>query len=753
MASARDGYERYLAEKLWELIPAVYRDEDGRLEPPGQLRAFIEVVARHGAVLRRSTDRLWDDVFIDLADDWVVPYLGDLVATRMVSALNPRGRRVDVAKTIYYRRRKGTPRVLEELISDITGWDGRIVEEFRRLGRFRHGLDPDPAPLAGLVTGTMPGGLADLRRPAGATLADGPFDEFHHTPDVRRPRGRDGRYAIPRLGVHVFRIPAHQVAGARPVEWPSPGPGLRLLSIDPSGRDVPLFMPRHRPPDWDQWTSAREWELPQPIRCRVLAHAEYVIDEGEVALVRTSAALPPIIAAAAADELARYLGVRFRSEGALRRTLATLANGAAILTPAVFRPVLVSALVPDCGKAALLPAALTVELAPGGPVPPVLTTSAYLGGAPPPTVDKQMVVDPERGRLLLLGVPAATAVTVTSWYGFPGPLGAGGYARPRSLAAPTVPPITGGGVIPPAAIALDGVTQIDDSLTYTVPNLTPVRRVTLQAADRRRPYVSLGGDWVLDSAALQDATVTLTGLWIGGRPGVAAVAVILQGDFERVVLRHATLDPGGVDAQGGLLPPVQLVAAGQVEELVIEHSIVGPIRTQGAGAIESLVVRDSIVQSTVAGVVPVALPASEVRLERVTVLVVPPPPGQPPPLAVDVNLLEATETLSTGVVDVTNTQAGCFRFSAAVPGSRLPRPYESHVLGATSHVFTSRVFGQPGYAQLSETAPAALTRGAENGSEIGAFSSLMNPIKQDSLLAKLSEYMPFGLVPVFIAET
>src|SRR3954471_8034512 len=98
MPSARDGYDRYFAEKLWELIPAVYRDEDGRLEPPGQLRAFIDLLAQHGAVLRRSTDRLWDDLFIDLADNWVVPYLGDLVATRMVSALIPRGQRVDVAK-------------------------------------------------------------------------------------------------------------------------------------------------------------------------------------------------------------------------------------------------------------------------------------------------------------------------------------------------------------------------------------------------------------------------------------------------------------------------------------------------------------------------------------------------------------------------------------------------------------------------------------------------------------------------------
>ena len=43
--------------------------------------------------------------------------------------------------------------------------------------------------------------------------------------------------------------------------------------------------------------------------------------------------------------------------------------------------------------------------------------------------------------------------------------------------------------------------------------------------------------------------------------------------------------------------------------------------------------------------------------------------------------------------------------------------------------------------------------GAETGSEIGAFSSLINPIKLDSLKIKVAEYMPFGLIPIFINET
>src|SRR5678816_2573795 len=102
MSDVPADYARYYAEKLWELLPAVYRDEDGRASPPGRLRGLVEVVADRIADLRIDQDRTWDDQAIDLADDWVIPYIGELLATRLLSARNARGRRIDVAKTIYY---------------------------------------------------------------------------------------------------------------------------------------------------------------------------------------------------------------------------------------------------------------------------------------------------------------------------------------------------------------------------------------------------------------------------------------------------------------------------------------------------------------------------------------------------------------------------------------------------------------------------------------------------------------------------
>jgi hypothetical protein len=82
----------------------------------------------------------------------------------------------------------------------------------------------------------------------------------------------------------------------------------------------------------------------------------------------------------------------------------------------------------------------------------------------------------------------------------------------------------------------------------------------------------------------------------------------------------------------------------------------------------------------------------------------------------------------------------------------VPHPYRSHLVDDLSRLFASRRFGDPHYAQLSPAAPPELERGAENGSEIGAFCSAVAPVKRDGLRSKMDEYMPFGRMPNFIAE-
>ncbi|MCP4715995.1 MAG: hypothetical protein GY868_12835 [Deltaproteobacteria bacterium] len=735
---AQDNFEQYFAEKLWEMIPAIYRREDGIAENPGVLRALVEIMAGQAAILRRSHDRLWEDQFIELCQDWAAPYFGDLVASRLVSALNKRGRRVDVAKTIYYRRRKGTLRVLEELIGDIAGWEGKVVEEFRRLARMRHGLDPKPASMTGRFSGPMPGGWADLRRQRGAELTDGPFAEFYHTADVRQHTGLNGRHNIPKLAFHLYRLRAFCVMEATPFPL---GDGLRF-ACDPSGRNIPLFMPRRRPENLDDWRSAKEWELPAPIPCRLLGHGEYVITEALAQNLENNFALTPAVT----DKLRTLNGFHFPSEARLKQMLELL-NEPSLISPAVYREILSKSLIADCGKAALLPEAISVEESPGVPLAPEDIGSGALSQWPVADPGKRLLIDPERGRLQFFNLPPAAGSTLTYHYGFAGEIGAGTYSRPgveqrQPTALPNINAQNSGGTILADRIENNGITQIDGSATYQgIGNKLKVLNLTLQAANQQRPYIRLNnGNWFLQAQADEDAKLCIEGLWLGSDDGYA---VILRGDYEEVTIRHTTFDPGGDnDVNGNPISSTPLIIEAHVETLIIESSIMGRILTQNGGVVENLKVLDSIIDETDSGQTALDLARGEADLKRTTVF------GK-----VDVNRLWASEALITGLVDVTDTQEGCFRFSAAPEASRLPRQSESHILDDAVHIFSSRNFGQPGYGQLSKTAPPELYRGAENGSEIGAFSSLINPIKSDGLKAKVDEYMPFGLIPIFIQET
>src|ERR1700760_3680330 len=153
-----DGYTAWYQAKLWQLLPGVYRNLDGGTATvPGPLRELLNRIGAQTATVRRSIDRLWENQSIETCDDWVIPYIGDLLATRLVSCLDARAQRLDVAKTIYYRRRAGTLGVLEELAADIARRDARAVEFFRRLGRTRHQFDPEIGPVPTWTPGSQPG--------------------------------------------------------------------------------------------------------------------------------------------------------------------------------------------------------------------------------------------------------------------------------------------------------------------------------------------------------------------------------------------------------------------------------------------------------------------------------------------------------------------------------------------------------------------------------------------------------------------
>ncbi len=779
---ARDGYASYYAEKIWALVPEVYRTMDGSGPGRDTLRAIVEVVAGQAAETRRSVDRLWEDQHIETADDWAVPYIGDLVGTRLVSALDRRARRVDSANTVRYRRRRGTPDLLDSLVRAMSSWDVVLVEGFRRLARTRHRLDPAPR-ARGVFTGTLPGGTADLRSPAGAEIADGPFCEFFHTLGARLS---DGRCGIRKLNFHLYRLGAYEMEGTDPVELQDPG-GLGLLrtfTFDPSGRDVPLFI-NATPPEEDlvgsgppavtrsrhRGVALFEWEVTHSMRCRLLGHVAYVVTANDVAALSVLAN-PPL----AVDNVAllRVVGIRFEGATDLRRRLVD--HGAAIgaVTPDWFRVLLALSLVDETGKAQLYPD--QVQLAfDGAALPREAIAAGDLSNRerhPDPPFDlARALISPETGRFATVppGSPAALAAHVLRYhYGLSGDVGAGPY--PRVANAVTARSASNGSTPDAGVLQGDGLT-FTDNRTYdlTVTTATPLGDVTVQAAPERRPYVRLsGGAGNPFGATFRPAsagrTLRINGGWYGSSdddntvPAGQAADIVLEDaagaepaayDFEIVDIRHATLDPGGIRGDGIRIPPLRILVRCQINRLVFRRCITGPIVVSRQGPddlarVDDLVVCESIVDaSNVADNWAVSNPFGTVFLEKATVL------GN-----VRAAILHASDSLVAGFVQAVNNQAGCFRFSASAPSSdaRLPPRYRDVHVPIPPTFFNSQTFGDPRYAQLSLVAPASLTTGAENGSEMGAFSHLITPIRLASVRAKVDELGPAGILAQYLFE-
>lgn len=736
MAPDRDHYEIFYADKLWALLPAVYRAQDtDNFNGNGPLRELVNRVGAQVATVRRSMDRLLEDQSIESCDDWVIAYIGDLLATKLVASLDTRGQRLDVAKTIYYRRRKGTIAVLEEIATDITGWDARVVEFFRRLGRQRHNFDPalaepsaSPADnrelaiaqgLTGLWTGSEIGGWADLRNAYGASQAQGPastskrfrppsaFDEFFHSADFRAGNGRSGWYNIPKLGVFVWRLISFGVDQTTPVQSGS------CYTFDPTGRRAPLFAASSRPLD-DNWVSPQEWQVATPIST-------------------------PVLAAALRD----------------RATYDVYA-----------------ALAPD--GVTLQPNSLGVFTKPGSFYELVDGSEVTTFPEPPAGADSVMVF-PETGEFGTLHAVNGP-LTVTYHYGFSAPLGAGPYDRrvlgqPTAAALPTpVSAIAGGGAALSALVTLPstGTVSLNDSLTYdSIPDAPNAQQLTVTAQNGTRPVIrfSAPGEWTLTGGT--DAELVLEGLFLSGRD------VVLRGDFAQVTLRCCTFDPGSAalpSATGGGSPPplftqsidgkdltpTRLWIEGQIQNLVIDRCILGPVRTRAAGEVETLTAGNSILQA-----IPTVSPSStdlvfefhtgQTNLTRCTVL------GP-----AEIHELQASECILAAVITVENYQQGCVRFSGWALGSQLPRQYESVQIPPSAPLFTSQDFGQPGYGQLRDGADheilagavgATISAGAEDGSEMGAFAGQKNGIKERAILTKFEEYMPLGLTPVLIRVT
>jgi hypothetical protein len=370
-----------------------------------------------------------------------------------------------------------------------------------------------------------------------------------------------------------------------------------------------------------------------------------------------------------------------------------------------------------------------------------------------------------------MGIPPAGNTVYTAYhYGFTSQIGAGPYDQRLFGAKLPEPPapvqsVSGGGAGLTTATGLlgaQGGIVIGDSLTYGAPADVGagggLQKVAIIGKNKERPVIrwtaSPRPEWVFTGAA--DADLMLQGLYLVGAD------VVLRGQFRTVQIRYSTLDPGtsGADLEppalyrtsvdGFALAPTRLFVEAKVRTLTLERCITGPVRTRDGGGVELLEISDSIVQDIASGQA-IDTESGQVQLVRTTVL---------GPIAV--HRLDASECILNDVAVAEDAQHGCVRFSAYAEGSIIHQPYESVTVTPQAPLFRTRTFGQPDYARLRDGVDeaitsgrrgASITTGAQNGSEMGAFASENIPLKQRGLRAKFAEFMPIGLVPVWIDVT
>jgi hypothetical protein len=714
------------ADRLYALLPAVHRMRDADRGYP--LKALLRVIAEQVNIVEDDIAQLYDNWFIETAQDWAVPYIGDLVGHEPLADAglpadaraceNPRVLvpRREVANTIASRRAKGTLALLEQLARDVAGWPARAVEFFKLLERNQN--------INHLYMQRHR--LVDLREMDALDRLGGPFESIAHGMDGRRidSHRQTGRFNIPSVGVYVWRLLSLPVTDTPACCVEEVGPNCFTFSV--LGQDAPLFVAQQ--PETDPSHIAEELNLPAAIR-------RHAFDEAPGAYYGEG------------------LSFAIRAEGWAG------APGSGIVPLAQIVPADLSGWTyePSLNHVAVDPALGRIAF-PQGQLPRKGVRVSYRYGQP------GRIGGGEYERPLFAPAGPYKLYRVGEGDGFEFHRIADALAQWQKDAPD------------------DAVIELGSSAVFVEPlsiTLSDGQSLQLRAAQRTRPVLRLI-DWQTD---LPDAlTITLAersrmsldGLLVTGRPlrvqGRADGRTSTGICGSRVVIRHCTLVPGWAidcDCQPRRRAEPSLEISGLRAEVAIEHSIVGTIRFSedevGLDPIQ-LKICDSIVDATAAerqaiggpgdGIAHVILAVSDTTVFGI----------------VDVHAIALAENcIFTGCVNVARRQVGCMRFCYVPCRCRTPRRYRCQPDGVIAELkqritdadklyaeilseqrrlkpqFTTECYGLPGYAQLGANCAPEIARGADDDSEMGAWHDLFQPQRAANLSARLNQFTPAGM--------
>lgn len=752
---------------LIELLPQHLRNRDA--EEGRALEALMGLLGEELAIVERDLDQLYDNFFIESCEPWVIPYIGALIGARPMRSFGAGevGLRSYVANTLGYRQAKGTAAAIEQIARDVTGWPVVAVEFFQRLIWSQHVNHVRPGAL----------GTASIRDAEAARLSAGAFSDACHSAAAGPADSASGRYAIPHVGLFVWRLdawplgflsnaPAGYAGGLIP-RASAIGPGFR--HFDPLGADGALF----NQPKADRSIAGRVdmRMVPAPLDRRLLHRDLNRLRDGEPGGGRWFDEVPVLRirlgGAEVPPERLHSCNLETRDDGSGNPTWRRPQQAGHILfDPELGRLALHAS---DEGKAVEAGCAFAAPFAlGGGPYDRAASFAAwrdtlFVEGAPAPWVIGVSARAEEQTNDILQGgvVVASLAEAILRWNAAAGAgtrgvivlLDNASYAEDLSDAAhilriPAAARLAIVAAAWPTVARAGGVIARDlDALSLT----------------HRRPHIR--GDLRVRATAPgaeeEAGSLILDGLLLEGE------VAIMAGALGTLSLHHCTI---GASA-AGLTKGVRVISQNGGLAVTVDHCITGALALGTAGG--GLAIRDSIVGEdrdlqADPDLLPLAIDAlvADVDIARSTIL------GR-----ANIRSIEAENSLLVGTTRAAQRQRGCVRFCYAPLTSRVPRRYRcqpdlavaeaeqaaapaplsdperQRVARSMAPTFAASAFPASAFGQLALACPDGVAAGAFGGAEMGAGFAAGTPFRRANLADMLDEYLPFGLVAAPLFQT
>ncbi len=691
----------YDLDDLFVLLPALHRRRDhdqggaarARIAAPpmpaadyGPLRSLLSVMLREGQIVAEDIAQLYDDHFIETCEAWLIPYIGALAGVRALEDIgDATAARAWVATTLALRKRKGTLAALEYGMRAATGWPVVAVEYWDRL-----------ATTQSLRRVRMAaGGTVNLRARSALSRTGTAFDVGPRSVELGRIDQGMGRWNLPNIGLHLYRL------AAMPLGTAYPGVGNPVVGASLGH----LVTPTHVGSGQYRFSAFR---ADQPLFQRP------AVTEVDISRRRAEADVPiPITRQMPVDDAARFVGQSFDIHVTTAAGTFTVPHGA------------------------MVPANLASRAPQGG-------NEVWSHAARP----NQLLIDPVRGRFILpTAAPYMGVLAVHVRWHFGRAHAVGGHER-SAVEVPTLQsanPVTFAASTWVDPATLPGIVATAGTLTLTRADA----RVELVAVENACPTVDLGGN-TLTLACADGATLLLSGLrFVNGR-------VRVTGDDLSVRIEDCTL--AGLELGAGqsvvldrcisgailLHPDVQFTA---IDSIIRADGLADiAISATGVGEVVSLL------RTTVLG--RVVCDAVGGRGDEGGPFDVAIGPG--PFAGICDSIVMASPAPGDLSITVTKIQAGCVRHSYFTAPARVPRRYRCLPAAGEPDMrplFISTDLHHPAYCQLSQQTPAALLTGGENGSEMGVGNGQRNAARMANLQQTLDEYLRFGYAAGPIFET